>query len=62
MTFKFKENVILLCYFDLLYLGEEGQTGRNRPQARWSAQAYGGSLQGQEGEKRFHDTREEEEA
>lgn len=42
--------------------GEEGQTGRDRPQACWGAQAHGGSLQGQEGEEGFHDTGEEEEA
>lgn len=41
--------------------GEEGQTGRDRPQARWGAQAHGGGLQGQEGEEGFHDSREEEE-
>lgn len=30
----------------LISLGEEGQTGRDRPQARGGAQAHGGSLQG----------------
>jgi len=41
--------------------GEEGQTGRNRPQARGSAQASRGDSQSQEGEERFHDSGEEEE-
>jgi len=41
--------------------GEEGQAGRNRPQARGSAQAPRGDGQSQEGQERFHDTGEEEE-
>lgn len=41
--------------------GKEGQTGRNRAQACWSAQAYGGSLQGEEGQEGFHDSRKKEE-
>lgn len=45
----------------VLKIGEEGQTGWNRPQARWSAQADGGSLQSQESQEGFHDSWKEEE-
>jgi len=41
--------------------GEEGQAGRNRPQARGSAQAARGDGQSQESQERFHDSGEEEE-
>lgn len=47
---------------NIMKTGKEGQTGRNRPQTCRGAQADGRSLQSQEGQEGFHDTREEEEA
>ena len=45
----------------LLFSGEARQTGRAWAQEGRGAQTYGGSVQIQEGQERFHDTRQKEE-
>lgn len=41
--------------------GKEEEAGGNRPQESRGQGSYGGSLQSQEGQERFHDPREKEE-
>lgn len=41
--------------------GKEEETGGNWPQEGRGQSPYGGSLEGKEGQERFHDPREEEE-
>lgn len=62
-------NIFKLIFFFLGFflrilfenIGKTSETGGNRPQTGRSTKTYGGGVQSEKGQKRFHDTRQKEE-
>lgn len=62
--YKTNTNFYLITSFhaNITFSGEEGETSGDWPQEGGGEEADGGGLQSQEGQERFHDPREKEEA